>query len=54
MLNLGDDFHGGLTPHEKATIMLAATKFALSLWLVLGAKGFAALLFRIRTGGVGK
>jgi hypothetical protein len=53
-LNLGDDFHGGLTPHEKATIAMAATRFALGLWLVFGAKGFAAFLFKLRTGGVAK
>jgi len=53
-LNLGDDFHGGLTPHEKATIVSAAVQLAIGLWLVFGAKGFAALLFKIRNGGVAK
>jgi hypothetical protein len=53
-LNLGDDFHGGFTSHEKATVVSAVVEFALSLWLVFGAKGFAAFLFRIRMGGVAK
>jgi hypothetical protein len=53
-LNRGDEFHDGFTPHEKASVVSAVAEFALSLWLVFGAKGFAAFLFRIRMGGIAK
>jgi len=53
-LTLDDEFHGGLPPDDKARIASAAVQLALSLWLVFGAKGFAEMLFRIRTAGVAK
>jgi hypothetical protein len=39
---------------QKAGIFSTLAELAVGFWLVFGAKGFAALLFKIRTGGVSK
>ena len=44
----------GFQVEEKARITADVVELLFSLWLVLGAKGVAALLFKIRTGGVSK
>jgi hypothetical protein len=49
-----DSLYDGLTFQQKATIAARVVGLLLSLWLVFGAKGFAAMLFRIRTAGVSK
>jgi len=43
-----------LGPDQKASTFSTLAQLAIGFWLVLGAKGFAALLFKIRTGGISK
>lgn len=48
------EYSSGLDPEQKARVVEVVVQTALSLWLVFGAKGLAALLFKIRTGGISK
>jgi hypothetical protein len=41
-------------PEQKAGIVAAAVRLVIGFWLVFGAKGFAAFLFKIRTAGMAK
>jgi hypothetical protein len=41
-------------PDQKAGFIATIAEIIVGLWLVLGAKGVAALLFKIRTAGVAK
>ena len=41
-----------LADGNKADLVALATKLVLGFWLVFGAKGFAAFLFRVRTAGI--
>ena len=50
----GDSPRGELAPDEKARFMATLAQIAIGAWLVLGAKGVAAILFKIRTAGVAK
>lgn len=52
-LSSGHDY-GDFGDYEKAKLVSSIFELALSLWLVFGAKAFAALLLKIRTGGVAK
>ena len=53
-LSSGDELYGGLREYEKAKLVSSIVELALGLWLVFGAKGLAAFLFKIRMGGVAK
>jgi hypothetical protein len=50
----GNAGFGELGPDQKAGIVATGAEILIGVWLLLGAKGFAALLFRIRTAGVAK
>jgi hypothetical protein len=50
----GDSPVGEFAPDQKAGFIATIAEIAVGLWLVLGAKGVAALLFKIRTAGVAK
>jgi hypothetical protein len=50
----GDSGVSELSPDQKASLISTVVEIAVGLWLILGAKGFAALLFKIRTAGVAK
>jgi hypothetical protein len=50
----GDAGVSALGPDHKAGIVATGAEILISTWLLLGARGFAALLFRIRTAGVAK
>jgi hypothetical protein len=41
-----------LTAGNEADLMALIAKIVVALWLVFGAKGFAAFLFRVRTAGL--
>jgi hypothetical protein len=43
-----------LAPDQKASFITTLVEIAIGIWLVLGAKGMAAVLFKIRTAGVAK
>jgi hypothetical protein len=45
---------GELAPDQKAGFIATVVEIIVGAWLVLGAKGVAALLFKIRTAGVAK
>ena len=54
-LNTRANFGGSsLDPREQANMITTAAELAISFWLIFGAKGFAAFLFKIRTAGVAK
>jgi hypothetical protein len=44
----------GLSRESVAGIVATGARLAISLWLVLGAKGIGAILWKIRTGGIAK
>jgi hypothetical protein len=50
----GDSPVGDLAPDQKAGFIATLVEIAVGLWLVLGAKGAAALLFKVRTAGIAK
>jgi hypothetical protein len=43
---------GDFSPEWKASVILTLVEFPIALWLLLGAKGIAAALFRLRTAGL--
>lgn len=43
-----------LSPDVKASVFSTTAELAISAWLLFGARGFAAILFKIRTAGVSK
>jgi hypothetical protein len=45
---------GELAPDQKASLTSTLAEIAIGLWLVFGAKGMAAVVFKIRTAGVAK
>ena len=45
---------GDLDPEQMASVITTLAEIAISAWLLFGAKGFAAFLFKLRTGGVAK
>jgi hypothetical protein len=53
-LSSGEELYGDFGHYEKAKLVSSIVELALSLALVFGGKSFAALLFKIRTGGVAK
>jgi len=40
------------SPEWKASIILTVVEFPIAIWLLLGAKGLAAVIFRFRTAGL--
>jgi hypothetical protein len=50
----GDTEFGELSADQKASLVATLAQIAIGIWLVLGAKGMAALLFKIRTAGISK
>jgi hypothetical protein len=50
----GDIEFAGLTREAVAGFVTTGARLAISLWLVLGAKGIGALVWKIRTGGIAK
>lgn len=49
-----DDRYEILSPQQKAGLVSSMVELAISLWLVLSAKGLAAFLYKVRTAGVAK
>jgi hypothetical protein len=43
-----------LMAEQKASVISTVVEIGIGAWLILGAKGFAALLFKIRTAGISK
>ena len=41
-------------PEDKARLIMTIAEIAISTWLLFGARGFAAMLFKVRTAGVAK
>lgn len=41
-----------LSAEQKAGMISTAVELAIGFWLLLGAKGIAALLFKVRTTGM--
>lgn len=39
-------------PEQKAAMILTAAELAIGIWLLLGAKGIAAAIFKLRTAGI--
>jgi hypothetical protein len=54
MLSSSDLSIRDLDPEQKATALSTVAQLAIGLWLVLGAKGLAAAIFRIRAAGISK
>jgi hypothetical protein len=53
--NFNASFGGAdLDPDQKASMVSTVVELAISCWLIFGAKGFAEVLFKIRTAGVTK
>jgi hypothetical protein len=50
----GDSSLGELSADQRAGLVSTLAELAIGIWLVLGAKGMAALLFKIRTAGISK
>jgi hypothetical protein len=50
----GDSPVSQLSADQRAGLLATFAEIAIGLWLVLGAKGAAALLFKIRTAGIAK
>lgn len=46
------DLQGGLDDAHQASLLATLARIAFGLWLTLGAKGFAATLFKVRTAGL--
>lgn len=54
-IRMNDDFDAAGFPRESvAGIVSAGARLAISLWLVLGAKGIGTILWKVRTGGTAK
>ena len=39
-------------PEQKAAMILTVAELAIGIWLLLGAKGIAAAIFKLRTAGL--
>lgn len=48
------DFDFDLLPEHKANILATVVELGICTWLIFGARGLAAILWKLRTGGVSK